>query len=96
VASLGGYLTEAMGKVPRKGRVLEDKEVVFKILDASDKAVLKVKAVKRKTPLTAAPAEAAPKPPRKRKPKSAVPEGAPAEASAEEAPKQTPPERPTE
>lgn len=51
VASLGGYLMEVAGKVPRKGRVIEDKEASFKILDATETSVLKVKAIKRKTPL---------------------------------------------
>ncbi|HVZ79698.1 MAG TPA: hemolysin family protein [bacterium] len=74
VASLGGYITEVMGKVPRKGRVLEDREVVFKVLEASDKALLRVRAVKRKTPWTgsAGPVETVPKP---RKRKITVPEG---------------------
>lgn len=74
VASLGGYLMEMAGRVPKKGRVIEDKEAVFKILDAGETSVLKVKAVKRKTPLVPAPAETAAKP-RKKKAK------APAEAS---------------
>ncbi|HJT25171.1 MAG TPA: hypothetical protein VJ873_11395, partial [bacterium] len=47
------------GKVPRKHRVIEDKEASFKILDAGETSVLKVKAVKRKTPLLP-PAEIAP------------------------------------
>ena len=72
VASLGGYLMEVAGKLPRKNRVIEDKEVSFKILDAGETSVLKVKAVKRKTPLLPPPAEAAPKPRKKRsKPTSA-------------------------
>jgi putative hemolysin len=83
VASLGGYITELMGKVPRKGRVLEDREAIFKVLEASDKAVLKVKAVKRKAPLALPPAEAASKP-RKRKAKSSMPESPSTETSKEE------------
>ena len=80
VASLGGYLMEVAGKVPRKGRVIEDKEASFKILDAGETSVLKVKAVKRKAPLIPPAAEAAataPKP-RKKRSKSAPVEAPPA------------------
>ena len=66
VASLGGYLMESAGKVPRKGRVIEDKEASFKILDATETSVIKVRAIKRKTPLILPPPETAPKPRRKR------------------------------
>lgn len=70
VASLGGYVMELAGKVPRKGRVIEDREAVFRILEASDKSVIKVKVTKRKTPLPLVeaemPAVPAPKPRKKR------------------------------
>jgi putative hemolysin len=70
IASLGGYLMEALGKLPRKGRVVEDREAIFKILEASDKSVVKVKVTKRKTPLpvpeTEEVAPAAPKARRKK------------------------------
>ncbi|HUO57265.1 MAG TPA: hemolysin family protein [bacterium] len=69
VASLGGYLMEIAGRVPKKGRVLEDREAVFKILDAGETSILKVKAVKRKTPLPLTPPPEAPKP-RKKKAKT--------------------------
>jgi putative hemolysin len=89
VASLGGYLIEAAGKLPRKNRVIEDKEASFKILEASETGVLKVRAVKRKTPLLPPPAEAAPvaPKPRKKRAKSQTVEspvsGAAAESSTE-------------
>lgn len=68
VASLGGYLTELIGRVPRKGRVIDDQEAVFTILDASEKRIQKVKVIKRKTPLPAPEMEAPPasKPRKKR------------------------------
>ncbi len=70
VASLGGYLMEAAGKVPHKGRVIEDKEASFKILDANETSVIKVRAVKRKTPLVPTPTEAAPAVPKPRRKKA--------------------------
>ena len=51
VTSLGGYLNEKCGRVPKKGRVVQDREAVFSILEASDRKVSKVKVVKRETPL---------------------------------------------
>lgn len=59
-------MIEVAGKLPRKNRVIEDKEASFKILEASETSVLKVRAVKRKTPLLPPPAEAVPKPRKKR------------------------------
>jgi CBS domain containing-hemolysin-like protein len=53
VASLGGYLTEKVGRVPKSNRVIEDPEAVFTVLEASDKRVIKVKIVKREIPLPA-------------------------------------------
>jgi CBS domain containing-hemolysin-like protein len=73
VATLGGYLTEKVGRMPRKGRILDDREVVFTVLDASDRKVNKVKALKRETPLLEQPEEAPVPKPRKRKPKTAKP-----------------------
>ena len=70
VASLGGYLMELAGKVPKKGRVIEDKEAAFKILDASETSVLKVRVNKRKTPLIAPPSETVATKPRKKKTKT--------------------------
>ncbi|HTA75959.1 MAG TPA: hemolysin family protein [bacterium] len=51
VSSLGGYVTEKTGRVPKKGRVIEDVEAVFSILEASDKKVIRIKIVKREVPL---------------------------------------------
>jgi putative hemolysin len=77
VASLGGYLMETLGKMPRKGRVVEDREAIFKILEASEKSVVKVKVTKRKIALasveTEGPAPTAPKP-RRKKAKTSAPE----------------------
>lgn len=73
VASLGGYLTELVGRVPRKGRVIDDQEAVFTILDSSEKRIQKVKVIKRKTPLPPPEMEPVPIPPpkpRKRRVKS--------------------------
>jgi Mg2+/Co2+ transporter CorC len=70
VASLGGYLMELAGKVPKKGRVIEDREAAFKILDASETNVLKVRVNKRKTPLLAVPSETTAPKPRKKKSKT--------------------------
>jgi hypothetical protein len=68
VASLGGYLTELIGRVPRKGRVIDDQEAVFTILDASEKRIQKVKVIKRRTPLPTLEMEAPPAPkPRKKR-----------------------------
>lgn len=88
VASLGGYLMEVAGKLPRKNRVIEDKEASFKILDASETSVLKVKATKRKTPLLPPPSEAAPKP-RKKRSKPAPAEVPAVGASSETVPPET-------
>ncbi len=86
VASLGGYLMETLGKMPRKGRVVEDREAIFKILEASEKSVVKVKVTKRKVPLVSVEAEegspAAPKP-RRKKIKTPVAESAAAEMPVE-------------
>lgn len=86
VASLGGYLMELAGKVPKKARVIEDKEAGFKILDASETSVLKVKVVKRRTPLLLSPAVEAPVKPRKKRIKSPSAEAAPAGTPAPEMP----------
>jgi magnesium and cobalt exporter, CNNM family len=89
VASLGGYLIEAMGKLPKKGRVLEDKEAVFKVLEASEKSVGKVKVTKRKAPLPPLSADReapAPKPRRRRAKTPAVENAPPAQASSSEMP----------
>ncbi len=39
VTSLGGYVMERTGKVPRKGLIVEDREAVYTVLEASDKKV---------------------------------------------------------
>jgi putative hemolysin len=51
VSSLGGYVTEKTGRVPKRDRVVEDKEAVFTILDANEKKVIRIKIVKRDMPL---------------------------------------------
>ncbi len=91
VASLGGYIMELAGRVPKKGRVFEDREVVFKILDAIETAVTKVRVAKRKTPLPVPQPEApaAPKP-RKKKAKTLAAEVPLQEVSAVEIPAETP------
>ncbi len=88
VASLGGYLMETLGKMPRKGRVVEDREAIFKILEASEKSVVKVKVTKRKTPLVPVEVETAPTVPKLRRKKKA---SAPESPAAEEAVPENPP-----
>jgi CBS domain containing-hemolysin-like protein len=73
VATLGGYLTERVGRMPRKGRVFDDREVVFTVLDASDRRVNKVKALKRELPLPESSEEQPVPKPKKRKPKQVKP-----------------------
>ena len=51
VSTLGGYLMEKHGRFPKKDRVIEDKEAVFTVLEASEKRIIKVKVVKREVPL---------------------------------------------
>ena len=89
VASLGGYLMETLGKMPRKGRVVEDKEAIFKILEASEKSVVKVKVTKRKKPLPSVETEEAtsiaPKP-RRKKVKTPASESPVVEAAVSESP----------
>ena len=46
-------MTEKTGRVPKRSRVVEDKEAVFTILDANEKKVIRIKIVKREMPLTA-------------------------------------------
>lgn len=67
VATLGGYLVEKVGKVPKRGRVLEDLEAQLTVEEASDRRVLKARVLKREKPL-----EAEPKVHRKRKPRSST------------------------
>jgi CBS domain containing-hemolysin-like protein len=66
VSSLGGYVTEKTGRVPKRSRVVEDKEAVFTILDANEKKVIRIKIVKREMPLPEAEPEAV-KPKRRKK-----------------------------
>ncbi len=70
VSTLGGYLMEKHGRFPKKGRVIEDKEAVFTVLEASEKKIHKVKAVKREVPLPDMEPEMAKPKTRKRKPKA--------------------------
>jgi putative hemolysin len=74
VTTLGGYLTEQNGKVPKKGRVLDEYEITSTILEANEKKVIKVKLVKKDVPYPPVLEEepAVPKP-RKRRAKTAAP-----------------------
>jgi putative hemolysin len=66
VTSLGGYVMERTGKVPRKGLIVEDREAVYTVLEASDKKVTRLKIIKRVEPLEAEP-ESVPAPRRRKK-----------------------------
>jgi CBS domain containing-hemolysin-like protein len=66
VTSLGGYVMERTGKVPRKGLIVEDREAVYTVLEASDKKVTRLKIVKRAEPLETEP-ESVPAPRRRKK-----------------------------
>ncbi len=66
VTSLGGYVMERTGKVPRKGLIIEDREAVYTVLEASDKKVTRLKIVKRAEPLEVEP-ESVPAPRRRKK-----------------------------
>ena len=50
VTSLGGYLTEKAGKVPKKGKVIDEYETTTTIVDGDDKKIIKVKMVKKNVP----------------------------------------------
>ncbi len=91
VASLGGYLMETLGKMPKKGRVVEDREAIFKILEASEKSVVKVKVTKRKTPLAPVESEVVVSvtKPKRKKAKAPVPESSIVETSSMESPRET-------
>ncbi len=51
VATFGGYLSKRVGRFPKKGKVIEDREAIYTVLEASDRKIIKVKIVKRETPL---------------------------------------------
>ena len=85
VTTLGGYLTEINGKVPKKERVIDEYEITSTILEADEKKVIKVKVIKKDVPY---PPEAEEKPapkPRKRRVKQPAP--AQEQAAESEAPK---------
>jgi CBS domain containing-hemolysin-like protein len=67
VSSLGGYVTEKTGRVPKRDRVVEDKEAVFTVLDANDKKVIRIKIAKREVPLSEPEPEVAAVPKRRKK-----------------------------
>lgn len=46
VASLGGYVVELAGKVPKKGRILSDDQAEFSVLEADARKVDKIRVVK--------------------------------------------------
>jgi CBS domain containing-hemolysin-like protein len=71
VTSLGGYVMERSGKVPRKGLIVEDREAVYTVLEASDKKVSRVKILKRAVPLEVEPESVAV--PRRRKKRIKLP-----------------------
>jgi CBS domain containing-hemolysin-like protein len=73
VSSLGGYVTEKTGRVPKKNRVIEDVEAVFTILEANEKKVIKIKVVKREFPLEIEAVLEAPAPRKRRKKKIKLP-----------------------
>jgi len=73
VSSLGGYVTEKTGRVPKKNRVIEDVEAVFTILDASEKKVNRIRVVKREFPLDVETVVEAPAPRKRRKKKIKLP-----------------------
>jgi CBS domain containing-hemolysin-like protein len=50
VTSLGGYLTEKAGKVPKKGKVIDEYETTTTIVDGDDKKIIKVKMIKKNVP----------------------------------------------
>ncbi len=81
ISSLGGYVTEKTGRVAKKGRVIEDKEAIFTILEADEKKVVRIKIVKREVPLPEPEPEPAP-PPKRRKRRVKLPP--PAEAKIEQ------------
>jgi putative hemolysin len=56
VASLGGYIVDRMGRLPRKGRVFDDAEAALHVMDADERSILKVRVVKREKPLELKPA----------------------------------------
>jgi putative hemolysin len=88
VNTLGGYLTEVNGKVPQKGRVMDEYEITSTILDSDEKKVIKVKLIKKDVPYPPLEEEApaaAPKP-RKRKPRLKA--AAPTQPSPVETPKE--------
>ena len=64
VASLGGYLVELAGNVPRKGRILSDNQAEFTILEADARKIDKARVVKLEFP---AEKKEPPKRPRKKK-----------------------------
>jgi putative hemolysin len=51
VASLGGYILDRLGRLPKKGRILDDVEVVLHVLEVDERSILKVRLVKREKPL---------------------------------------------
>ncbi len=48
VSSLGGYLIEKIGKVPRKGRVIQEPEATLKVMESDEKKVIQVRITLKK------------------------------------------------
>lgn len=70
VASVGGYVVELAGKVPKKGRILADAQAEFTVLEADARKVDKIRVVKIEA---LPPKQETPRKPRTRK-KAAPPE----------------------
>jgi CBS domain containing-hemolysin-like protein len=86
VTTLGGYLTELNGKVPKKGRVQDEYEITSTILEADEKKVIKVKVVKKDVPYPPESKEL-PAPPKPRKRRVKQPAPAQEQVAEPEAPK---------
>ncbi len=65
VASMGGYLVELAGKVPKKNRILSDDQAEYTVLEADARKIEKIRVVKLEMPL---PAKREKKPRRKKSP----------------------------
>ncbi len=88
VTTLGGYLTEQNGKVPKKGRVLDEYEITSTVLESDEKKVIKVKLVKKDVPYPPQEAEQKPAAPKPRKRRVKQPAPAQEQVAESEAPKE--------
>ncbi|MGH7738659.1 MAG: hemolysin family protein, partial [bacterium] len=76
VTSLGGYLTERNGRVPKKGRVLDEYEITATILESDERHVIKAMVVKKDVSYPPQLDETPVSKPRKRRAKASVEEPA--------------------